>query len=245
MNTHEMIVPLEIEDLETVRIPFNYVLMEYFPRANEKTISGIYVPESSAIEADNIDRVGIAIKVAGGINCYYRAPKNATPKQKQHEMESMRWKTNIEVQEGDKLIVNFQGSANAYQFTYGDRYFKGIHYQDIVMAIRGEEVIMCNGYVLLEEITESSKFLDYEKKEPVMGRGVVAYFGTPNQEYNVKEGDSYRYDDPNVILSKGDVAVVLKNHWAKVRYLEDATHQVFDSGKKLLVVQRYMIGFLL
>lgn len=246
MNSHELITPLHLDSLN-IEMMCNYVLVEYTPGDTSKTVSGIIVPIDSLDEADHISRTGFVVKVPKYLD--YFKPKKEFKYLSQYEqnrfMGSMNWKTDIDVQVGDEVCFNFQESINAYTYKFEDRYFKSIHYQDIIAAKRGDEYIMCNGYVLLEEMTETEEILGYSKENIIQGKGVIAYSGTPNHEYKIQERQYGKYayrSDPKTPLKNGDIAVILKEHYNKARYLEDATHSKFIPGKKLIVVQRYMIG---
>ena len=135
--------------------------------------------------------------------------------------------------------MNHIESLNSNRFRLQDRHFKLINYHDIVMAMRGDTPIMCNGHVLLEEVMEDHNFGAYKKKVPKQGFGIVAYFGKPILEYAL-EG---RFD-PQDDLKKGDVVCVFKRDWNKVRYMEDNAHNKFRD-KKYLIVHRYMLGAIL
>lgn len=236
MNSHNKIVPVPLKSLD-IKIPSNYVLIEYDTKLYSKTTGGIFIPENFLDEANYINRIGTVIKVPKTLYFYRGADKS-------NETRSMRWKTDIEIKEGDTVWINHMGSQNAYIFTFEDRFFKIIHYEDIATAKRKDEVIMCNGYILLEELYETLAFGAYEKDVKIQGKGKIAYIGNRNQKYNIPEssrGSTIIYrEDPFCEFNIGEIAYINTKYYNKVRYLEDSTQKRFDN-KMLLIVQGYMI----
>lgn len=238
MNEFDKLVPVELTSLD-FEFPCNYVLIEYDPHLTSKTPGGVFVPETYADEAKNINRMGTVVKVPKTL-FFYKGPED------NRKLQSMRWQTSIEIMPGDQVWFNHLESINAYRYTFEGRFFKTVHYQDIVVARRGEEVIVCNGYVLLEEVEEKIEFQGYSKSIPVQGKGKLAYIGSRNNQYNVpvrQAGSTVVYrEDLSCDLPVGEVVAIFKENFKHVRHLEDKSQARFDGRKMFLIVQRHMIA---
>ncbi len=221
----EHIVPMAM-NMDEFQLMYNYVIVEYDPTQNHKTHSGIYAPISSIkhdVAADYVPRVGKIFKLPKSL--YFN---------KKDMAYSMRWKTDIELQEGDTVWMNHM-TVQDYQFHFKGKEYKLIKYEDIVCAKRGDQVIMINGYVLCKPTIEKKKALLYEKETTVVQQAEVEYLGKPISEYQ----DPRRHDPEGIEV--GDIVVFDKKQVAKVRYLEADYFLRFD-GKPHIVVQRYMMA---
>lgn len=228
----DKIIPIEI-DIEKLQTLFNQVVIEFNPTENEKTASGIYTPAKSTVDsrAEHANRMGTVVTV----------PKYLYFKKEDHS-HSMRWKTDIQIEPGDKVWANFT-TINDFQYRANGKYYKTVNYEDLVVAKRGNRVITLNGYLLIEPYYFTRKVLDYEKKFIDMTKGTIAYLGKENQDYtsveNTYMGKSvYRKDVKG--YKAGDK--VIFNHKAvkKLRPLEYSAYNKFD-GKTYFVAQRHMI----
>ncbi len=238
MNEFDKIIPIELDDLNG-SIAYDYVLIEYDPNLTKKTPGEIYVPENYSDEAVNINRIGTVVVPPKHLFFYRGDNKNA-------EVNSSRWQTSVEIKKGDTVWFNHMDSMNAYRYTFKGRCFKTIKYDSIIAAKRGEDVIMCNGYVLLSEVKNKTEFQGYSKEDLVQGKGVVSYSGSRNNAYNVPVGQIgskiiYR-EDLHHKLKDGDLVEIFKEDYKHVRYLEDENQARFEDRKMFLVVQRYMIA---
>ena len=224
----ESILPM-LMAVDDFRMMYNYVIVEFDPKQCEQTPSGIYTPLKSVdhdVAVDFVPRIGTVVKLPKTL--YYDRKNYAT---------SMRWKTTIELQPGDTVWMN-HSTAYDYQFTHKDKLYKCIHYEDIVCAKRGQEVIMCNGYILCRPYYITKKALLFEKKEYEVNQAIIEHMGSINTEYqNFKRKDSES-------LHVGDMVLFDKKDVGKVRYLESDYFLKFD-GKPHIVVQRYMIAAVL
>jgi len=246
MNEFDSIVPIELDNLDG-SIPYDYVLVEYDPNLTKTTSGGIiFVSETYADEAGNINRMGTV--VIPPKHLFFYRPNNTTEQKENGPrlQRSMRWQTSVEIMKGDQVWFDHMEAINAYRYTYQGRHFKTIKYDSIIAAKRGDEVIMCNGNILLEEIEESTEFQGFSKKRTIQGKGKVAYIGSRNNAYNAPIGQSgntinYR-EDLHCDIPVGSTVDIFKENWAHVRYLEGENQERFEGRKKLLIVKRYMIA---
>jgi hypothetical protein len=102
----------------------------------------------------------------------------------------MPWDTEIQLELGDLVWFNFIESLNTNEIQIGERVLRFLPYQDIYACKRKnkwlvDQVIMLNGYVLLEPIPlPRLSELDYISQDKVYtDRGIVAYVGNHNRAY--------------------------------------------------------------
>lgn len=220
----------KIMDVETEFQPlFNYVVIEYDPKQNEKTPSGIFAPVDilqHEIAAEHIPRVGIVRKLP---RCLHFDAKR--------KQNSMRWKTTLEIEIGDKVWMNHL-TVNDDQFKWNGKQYKLVNYEDIVCAKRGEEIVMVNGYMLLKPHYTKKKVLNFEREVLDKTRATVAYLGKPNKKYQF----SKFYDSEDIYV--GDVVVFNNRQSKKLRWLESSLFKWLD-GNEYLIAQRYMVDAVL
>ncbi len=231
MDRHdfENIFPMVMDVESDMKLMYNYVIVEYDPKQNEKTPSGIYAPVRSTsreVAADYVPRVGTVVKLPQGL--YFHPKDNA---------RGMRWKTTIELEVGDQVWMNFL-TAHDWQFKWEGKNYKVVLYEDIICAKRKGEVIMVNGYMLLKPVYELKKALFHEQNVMVQNQGIIAYIGLKNEVYlNTKQSDSD-------LLQVGDLVVFNAKESKKLRFLESALFKKFD-GNMYWVAQRYMVDGIL
>jgi hypothetical protein len=135
----------------------------------------------------------------------------------------MPWVTKMELEIGDKVIVRRPALSMALSKDQGSFFVEGediyiyLKYNEIVVAKRGEEVIVLNGYIIVEPIVEApTTFLivpDSAKKTS-MSQGIIRYIGSPNKEYHVtkngKSEDVFQSDDvPWARMENGEMKIDL------------------------------------
>ncbi len=241
-NQFELIVPYKI-DLDRFRIGpnSNKVLIEVFPDDVKKTVGGI-ITEGIAPHnfAGFATRRGKVIKTCNKIIIT------------QNDVDSQIWECDVEVKPGDTVYINHMDAWNSYMFTDDDkRIMRLVPYNSIQLAKRDEEVIMCNGYILYEQIKNEVKYVLGGKEVELMGNkyveneGIVKYVGSLNRRYRIpgdkkdlprkdygteelKVGDRFRIEDPR-----------------KTWDLECYNFAIFDNRKMYKIVQRYNISAIL
>lgn len=146
--------------------------------------------------------------------------------------KTMLYDTDMELQVGDRIIFEYLAYGEAVKNDPIDGGYC-IRYDEVLVALRGDQVIPVNGIVLIEpiditeteEVKEMSKFLeipDYVKKQKSESRGVVRYIGTPLRGYAMDTSRTiYEADDLHV----GDKVYFNPNYAVHLQY---EMHRIFD-----------------
>ena len=166
--------------------------------------------------------------------------------------DGMEWDTEIEVQEGDEVYFTWMALDDAIRkgtyFTCKGKSkaemqsgYVPCSYADLTLAIRDKDIIMLNGYVLVEPLTKEEfeeKFLQVKTSELVIGMirrqsmpgwGRVVACGTPNRGYQ-----NIMYNDDSDV-SQGDIVLFKKESDIAVQY---DMHADLLGKKKLYKIQR-------
>lgn len=223
-QAYEYIVPMAM-NLDKFKLMYNKVIVEYDSKQTEKTPSGLYAPIGALnheTAANFVPRIGKVFKLPKML--YY---------DKKDMANSMRWKTEIELEIGDTVWMNHV-TALDFQFQFEGKNYKLINYEDIVCAKRNGKVIMINGYILCKPVFEKKKVLMFEKEEEILTHAVVEYIGKHIEQYQ----DPRRYETDSIKV--GDRIIFDKKALGKKRDLESDYFRVLD-GKHHIVAQRYMI----
>jgi len=119
---------------------------------------------------------------------------------------SVLYDTDMEVIEGDLIYINHLESLNSYIYTFKDKIYHTIKYDNIQCVIRGEEVIPINGYVLLSPIKASRQALEHKIEYLHPNDAVVERIGIPNRDYKRNwsfETKGLRRRDKNLWMDSG------------------------------------------
>jgi len=140
---------------------------------------------------------------------------------------SMKWKTEVEIEEGDEVFFDYQASVvalgrlanpvlreaeaemNERHFTIGKRLFIGLQYSDLYAAKRGDSIIPLNGHIMVQPIPDirpKSKLIlpayDTVAKAPLSyNTAEVLMVGSCNEEYT-----SPKFNDA-IDVKPGDIVV--------------------------------------
>lgn len=238
-NEFELLTPIRI-NLDKFKIgpKTNKVLVEVFPEDVRKTVGGII---TYGLESYNwagfATRRGIVIQACSNITIA------------EDDRSSQIWECDVEVGEGDTVYVNHFDAWNSYIFTDDNkRIMRLVPYNAIQLAIRGNEVIMCNGYVLYEQIEENDTFIIAGKEVKRVGKkyieneGVVKYAGSLNRKYRIPgdKKDLKRTDYGTEELKTGDRFLIEDPR--KTWDLESYAFAIFDNRKMYKIVQRWNIS---
>jgi len=146
--------------------------------------------------------------------------------------KTMLYDTDMELRVGDRIIFEYLAYGEAIKNDPIDGGYC-IRYDEVLVAIRGEQVIPVNGIVLIEpidiseteEVKEMSKFLvvpDYVKTQKSESRGIVRHVGSPLRGYAMDTSNSiYEADDIHV----GDKVYFNSNYAIPLQY---EMHRIFD-----------------
>lgn len=182
---------------------------------NYKTKSGLLIPFVQGFQQYHQPVVHEVVEV----------PKGKLPYKSKNTLINMRWKTTCELQKGDHVLINYFEVQHCMR---QDGFFFP-RYQDMYLAKRGDEVIMLNGYILMDEWKkeESKKVSDLWIPEAPENKhknkyAIIKYIGKPNEEYDSNKVT----DDIKVVV--GDV-VMLRKPVKQARRTEDILHlKLFD-----------------
>ena len=257
-NEFEKLVSVEIEDVDSLTIAYtsNKVLIEFDESEVEETVGGIYtkgVKEHAF--AKNTVRRGKVIKT-----CERIVPTR-------NEYDFTMWQTEIQIIPGDEVWINYFDMLNSYSLHHDDTTMKLIPYTSIICAVRDGEVIMCNGYTLLEDYEEEEGFGDFTWKEKMADQGIIRYIGQPNEMYYlpIMERDHSAYIKKGLggakVYGRCDGHLIIKNKSKsdpgpkqlkvgdrvligepkRLFYLEEWAYARFDNRKLYRVCQQYNI----
>lgn len=119
---------------------------------------------------------------------------------KQGDHTGMKWRTELELEIGDKVILRRPAVSMALSpdrgsyFVEGEDIFIYMKYYEIVLGKRGEDVIVLNGFIIVEPLTVgySTTLIVPDSARTISKRfGTVRFIGKPNQEYhNTKNSKS-------------------------------------------------------
>jgi len=199
------------------RIPKNHVLVEVsclrhrkiaFESGSEIIVDPSFKPEEHA------QTRGIVRSIPEGL---YFNNKDI--------MESVEYLTDIEVEVGDQVFfhylqINIAISEKKVLIEDG-KFFIFIRYDSLFCAIRNNNMIMLNGWMLLEPIeravNKESKVIttlprDRQKKDPLKGK--IIHVGTPVKEYFYGKVEA----DNGIDVKKGDTVIFLPHSDIPLEY---------------------------
>lgn len=102
---------------------------------------------------------------------------------------TLQWDTDMELREGDTVIFNYLAVKNAIDMgqAFGDGVV-AMPYDSIYTAIRNDEIICVNGYIIVEPEQErivTDLFVPDNAVELSKQIGRVLYAGVPNKGYRI------------------------------------------------------------
>jgi len=232
-----------LDSIENFKPKFNWILIK--PDWNGQEITRPYEvtgPDGKlSIQIDtsyepekNACCTGTVVKIPEGQP--YFNPSDPT--------KSMEWVTDFEVQEGDKVIFGYFAFTEAFRDAdprwikvNGEIYIL-VFYGLMYLARRGDDVIMLNGYTLIEPVQDevaTKLFLpSHIKRSTNKQRGIVRYMGSLNREYS-----NHRYTPDDDSLQVGDL--VTMDRYCNIP-LEYSMWSTFDKNKTYFRVQRTFIS---
>ncbi len=125
------------------------------------------------------------------------------------------WETEMQLKVGDTVLVNYLAIMKAEKVYVGSNIYLNVPYEKIILAKRGDEIIMLNGYVLLEPIyieqlkSDTIIFLP-SKQDEHKDRGIVRFFGIPNKRYT----EEHHTDDGTINI--GDKVLLDHGYFSKL-----------------------------
>ena len=248
-------IKLSQEEFDKGKIPSNHIAVELLRLEKDAvTKGGIYAgfledvtwqEDGESHPADVASIIGRVVKLPDKL--YYN---------EDDIHNSFPWDTDIDLEIGDLVWFNFIESLNTNEIQIDDKVLRFLPYQDCYACKRSplivfggqimrypfpseeDEVIMLNGYVLLEPIPLARlSELDHLSQEKVYtDRGIVAYVGKPNRAYVNKN-----YSD-NPDIEEGQTAYLMPGY---TPFLLERTSSLanFNGDKLYYCVQNRRIAF--
>jgi len=244
MRPAKKIHELDWEDLKSINLmPYaNMIMIEIINHnLDEETESGILKCSDDDFNPHgHMESFGKVFKVPEFL--YY-------DKEIFYSNESMTWKTEVEVKEGDDIWFSRlqSGNCDIIKFKNHPNEIRIIPYSDTYLARRGDKVWGLNGYCAFTPIKqEKLGSLDILDKEDDIFKGICKYLGSHNVEYRPKPvmsratGDvkEYIHDSDNIDLEIGDEVRFLTQYR---RVLEPEGYE--ELGEKLYIAQRKELAF--
>lgn len=207
----------EFETLMNSRIPdkSNHVLIELKHKVeNERSDAGIYKFVSTTVAQKNyMNMYGTIAKVPNKLHYDSSIKKH---------YNAMSWITDVEVKEGDVVwwVAHVGNTVDRYK--YCGREFMLVHYELLILAKRGDELIPVNGNMLLEDVNYKDGFGEYKVEKKEKFKFVVRYLGKPNKGYfNKKHSDE-------IDVSVGDTVYASFGGGTEPPYLEGDLFRSLD-----------------
>jgi len=141
-------------------------------------------------------------------------------------VKSVEYDVDMELEVGDRVIMSYLSYGEAIKNASVDECHY-VRYDEILVAMRGDQVIPLNGLVLIEpinmtdsnEVKEVSKFLllpDYVKIQKSETRGIVRYKGKAVKRYVLDRFDTIYESDDDVQV--GDYVYFSPNYAVPLQY---------------------------
>jgi len=169
-------------------------------------------------------------------------------------LNAMEWKTDVEIKEGDTVYFIYLAMIVSMGSRIQDRLdiheqtkmflefdddpgaiYVFLLYSDLYFAIRGQEVVMLNGYVMVEHIQKELHDIPYlahtEEEEFLKDKriGKVVYVGSAcSEHFGSKKVDA---------LDVQEGAVIIFRRFADI-YFESSMHSTFRDGANYYCIQR-------
>jgi co-chaperonin GroES (HSP10) len=151
-----------------------------------------------------------------------------------------KWKTQIDLQVGDKVVVQYYGSLNSKVIKTQDCEYRFILYYDIITKVYPDKLIPINGYILFTTLklafNTNLVIPEYARKTDPR-YGIIEHISPPN-EYYIRE-KNYNYDKGIDIKVRDKVIFIMPiDRFAPI--LEDKKYRTLD--KEYYYCQRHRIG---
>lgn len=147
---------------------------------------------------------------------------------------SMPWKTELELQEGDRVVFNYLADKNSKGLGY---FFEDgvmcVPYEQIYVAFRGDDMICLNGFIIVEPDEDEIKTIlevpEIAKSKSKI-KGTVRYAGKPNQGYRDELMEKGR-TSPDYQINVGDRVMF---HWTDAIPLQPNAELRGELTRKLM-----------
>ena len=97
------------------------------------------------------------------------------------------WETEMQLKVGDKVWVNYLSIIKGERVQVGGEVYVLVPYEKIILTKRGDDLVMLNGYVLIEPVLEETQqsgiIILLKQAKQASQRGYVRHMGIPNKRY--------------------------------------------------------------
>ena len=140
------------------------------------------------------------------------------------------WETEMQLKVGDRVWVQYLSIIKGERVQVGGEVYVLVPYEKIILTKRGDDLVMLNGYVLIEPVLEETQqsgiIILLKQAKQASQRGYVRHMGIPNKRYT----DESHTDEIDIKL--GDMVGLKHGYNSK---LESSYHQTIGD---YWVVQR-------
>jgi len=140
------------------------------------------------------------------------------------------WETEMQLKVGDKVWVNYLSIIKGERVQVGGEVYVLVPYEKIILTKRGDDIVMLNGYVLIEPVLEETQqsgiIILLKQAKQASQRGYVRHMGIHNKRYT----DESHTDEIDIKI--GDMVGLKHGYNSK---LESSYHQTIGD---YWVVQR-------
>jgi co-chaperonin GroES (HSP10) len=201
------------------------------PHKLEK-IGGLWIPQSANLDFENF--TGTIVKMCTELR-YEEGNANSMP-----------WDVDLELKHGDTVWYNPLCNHEARPRSETNRFGKGqgfeengqfymfVHYQDIFIAKRGDEIICPNGYILGEPVDDTKKYsiILINQPENFKNRCIIRHTGKPVKEYMFGKEVAVAPDDTTI--QDGDEVLLMPFGGISL----DENRKEIDGGKSFYRFRR-------
>jgi co-chaperonin GroES (HSP10) len=129
------------------------------------------------------------------------------------------WETTLEVEIGDTVIFHYlcfynatisDGDISGKIFEKDGETFLYVSYSQLFLAVRDEEIIMLNGYVLAEKTKIEHKLDVPEEFQDLKNIFTITHNGSNNKQYVHKQYNDADVEVGNLVLTKKNCDVPLQ-----------------------------------
>lgn len=223
---------ISVKSLDGIRLQNNQVLCRQEQSNIDKKINGLYRGakefEKNQFLYDYAQRGLKVIKVCERLSFednFNRASDNA-----------LRWKTTIQIEEGDTVITSYPSVLDYVGVLVGDEEYIILNYSQLRIAYKpnGDSVLL-NGWQLYKNYYKppiSTFILDpYPEKRIDWNIGVIFKTGNKNMAY--RSGDKWIDLDSNLDIKEGDYILKPKTHKL---LLEHPTFRNYSGEEDLFLI---------
>jgi len=225
-------------DVNSIKANRNYILVKPDLTATDTIeISGIQVWIDTTYEKQkHAATTGLVIDVCDDL--YFSSKPEPGMMEK-----SCRFDTKVEVEAGDKIYFHYLSVKKATDegrlFKAADgEYYILLCYDESFCVKRGESIVMTNGWILLEPLVASEKFMskfvqipNMEKTKESVKFAKVAHVGTKIKGY-LEDREAYDFDEE---IKPGDVIAYDRHSNIPLQY---HLHSDIEGSQNFLRMQR-------